>query len=113
MKRLILALSVIALSACTTTSREALPLVEQTVVISDACQDGLSEMRNFMTTHEGPLDDEVRAYLRTEADKAYETCSVQEFRTFMKAELTPWAEQLSLEPTTSSAVTTSTTETAP
>ena len=113
MKRLILALGVITLSACASTSQEALPPVEQTVVISDTCQDGLAAMRTFMTTHEGPLDDEVKAYLRTEADKAYETCSVQEFRTFMKAELTPWAEQLSLVTTSSSATTISTTELAP
>jgi hypothetical protein len=90
-----------ALSACASTPQEALPPVEATVVISSECQQGLSVMRAFMASHSGPLDDEVKAYLREEANKAYETCSVQEFRTFMKTDLTPWADGLSQAPQTS------------
>ena len=88
-------IGVTALSACSGTPHEALPPVEATVGLSSGCQQGLSAMRAFMASHTGPLDDEVKAYLREEANKAYETCSVQEFRTFMKTELTPWADSLS------------------
>lgn len=87
-----------ALTACSGTPHEALPPVEATVVLSSECQQGLSAMRAFMASHSGPLDDEVKAYLREEANKAYETCSVQEFRTFMKTDLTPWADGLSKSP---------------
>jgi hypothetical protein len=106
MKRVVLALVLLGLSACASAPQEVLPPVEQTVVISAECDAGLASIRTYMAEHDGALDDEVRTYLRAEANKAYETCSVQEFRTFMSQELTPWADRLSTSETEPSSSTT-------
>jgi hypothetical protein len=95
MRRALLIIGVLALTACTNNAPAQLPPAEQPVAISEQCDGGLTVIRSFMTSHTGPLDDEAKEYLRVEANKAYEVCSVQEFRTFMKFELTPWAESLS------------------